>query len=164
MWAHMPLFGTLIWPWPIWPWLMRPLTFTSKSHVKYTYAKCIKITFYLLVNHIFGDPNSNGSWDMNYCPVISVQEFLSSHRQTEGKRLLRVHRALAQAGSIKMQHPYQVNTYTWYHFSTKLSQVHFIFPPCKSPIQNQYWGSVHYLLLGGGGIDPDGRSKSSLPP
>ncbi len=25
-------------------------------------------------NHTkFGDPNSNGSWDMNYCPVISVQ-------------------------------------------------------------------------------------------
>ena len=50
-----------------------------------------------------GDPSSNNSWDMNYCPVISVQEFLSSHgqtdRQTDWKRLLRAHRALAQVGS-----------------------------------------------------------------
>ena len=48
---------------------------------------------------IFGDPNSNGFWDMNYCPVY----FLSSHRQTDGqtngKRLLRAHHALAQVGS-----------------------------------------------------------------
>ncbi len=32
-WAHVPLFGTIIWPWPLWhwPWPMWPLTSRSNA-------------------------------------------------------------------------------------------------------------------------------------
>ncbi len=48
------------WPWPMTLTFIRDLdSINVHSHTK------------------FGDPNWNDSWDMNYCPVIFVREFLS---------------------------------------------------------------------------------------
>ncbi len=34
MWAHLPFFGTLIWPWPMWPLTLTHVTFHLDARIK----------------------------------------------------------------------------------------------------------------------------------
>ncbi len=103
MWAHLPLFGTLIWPWAMWPLtyvtfdidpkdhlppshMSNPLCGIHENHVVFWHGVLDLWTMTLTFKHDldiinvhhhakFGYPNSNGCWDMNYCPVIFVQSW-----------------------------------------------------------------------------------------
>ncbi len=59
----------------------------------------------------FGDPNPNGSKDMNFFLVnfflvnyYLVTFAIVTDRRTDGKRCIRAHRALAQVGSMTHDH------------------------------------------------------------
>ncbi len=114
MWAHLPLFGPLIWPWPLWPLTLTPwpwpwilvtsdLFVTCQIHCA-MFENCISICWPLTLTfghdlddinvhkHTkFGDPFPNGSWDMNY------HQFLVKW-QTDGKRCIWAHRAGCTGG------------------------------------------------------------------
>ncbi len=87
LWAHLPLFGILIWPWPMWPLTLTHVTFDldicdlCKFLENYVWFFTLwpwpmTLTFTPNLDTIcihrhtkLGEARSNGSWDMNYYPV-----------------------------------------------------------------------------------------------
>ncbi len=75
-WAHLPLFGTLVWPWPTWP---------------------------LTLTHVTFDLEVNGSRDINFYLVISgpMHYFLVTDRQTDRRKAMHKSPPCMSTGGLK---------------------------------------------------------------
>ncbi len=107
-------------PCDLWPWPSRPLT--SRSLVKYTMQNPWKSHFWdrdlerwpmtltfihdldtITVDHHtkFGDPISNGSWDMNFCPVTFCLVWILVKLQTDRQKAMHMSPPCICTGVLK---------------------------------------------------------------